>query len=229
MPPFFVGIFMALAIIGRKIGMTQFFDPDGVKVPVTIVEAGPCTVLRKKEASGKDGYDAVLLGILSQKEARLNKAEKGFFAKNNLPVKKVMKEVRVSKEELDRYPAGGEVGATLFNAGDIVDVTGYSKGRGFQGVVKRHNFAGFPKTHGTHEYRKHAGSIGSNTWPARTIPGKRMPGHYGNEKTTILNIKVLGVFPDRNLLFLQGAVPGAPKGVLVVRKALKTKKKSAVK
>jgi len=213
---------MAIAILGKKVGMTQVFDEEGNRVPVTVIQAGPCRVLQVKSAQAADGYDAVVLGFEPVREKSLNKPILGRFKKWGAAPTRFVREVRISPEETAMYPAVGESHTVaVFQPGEKVDVTGFSRGRGFQGVMKRHGMAGFPDSHGTHEYFRHPGSIGNRTWPGRVIKGKRMPGHFGNQRTTVLNLRVVAVAPDRNLLLVRGAVPGAPNTLLLVRKAVK--------
>jgi len=217
-----------IAILGRKIGMTQFFDDMGDRVPVTMIQAGPCPVLRVKTSEGRDGYDAVVLGLGKGRPKAMTKPELGVFKKLEVEPVEVMREIRVDPmTEAPLYQVGSTVDVTLFQAGEKVDVIGTSRGRGFQGVVKRHGFAGFPKTHGTHEYRRHPGSIGCRTWPGRTIKGKRLPGQMGDQRVTSLNLKVVAVVPEENLILVRGAVPGAPNGLVMVRKAVKVPIKKA--
>ena len=212
-----------LGIIGRKLGMTQLFLEDGSVVPATVVEAGPCSVVQKKTKE-KDGYDALQLGFFSKNSKRVNKPLSGHFKKAGVGPYQYMKEFRV--ESLEGFEAGGEVTLTLFKAGDIVDVTGLSKGRGFAGVMKRHGFHGSPGSHGTHEYFRHGGSVGANTFPHHVFKGHRMPGHYGNQQVTIQNIRVLDIKEDQNLILLQGGIPGSRNGLILIRSA--TKKKGSV-
>jgi len=207
-----------LGIIGRKLGMTQVFREDGSVVPATVVEAGPCTVVQKKTKE-KDGYDALQLGFLPKNSKRVNKPLSGHFKKAGAGPFEFVKEFRV--ESVEGFESGGEVTLTLFKAGDIVDITGLSKGRGFAGVVKRHGFHGSPGSHGTHEYFRHGGSVGANTYPHHVFKGHRMPGHYGNQRVTIQNIKVLDIKEDQNLILLQGGIPGSRHGLILIRSATK--------
>ena len=196
--------------------MTQVFAKGGELVPVTVVEAGPCTVVQKRTAE-KDGYAAVQVGFGEKKTQRLTKAAREHR-------KKAGKMVSVIRE----FPVASdlEVGAELkiadvFKEGDLVDVTGVSKGRGYQGVIKRHHFSGFPATHGTHEYFRHGGSIGNRTHPGRVFKNKRMAGHMGDERVTTQNLAIVGVRAEENVLLIRGAVPGARGGLLVIRPAVK--------
>jgi large subunit ribosomal protein L3 len=214
-------------IFGRKVGCTQIFEPDGTVTRVTVIEAGPVTVLAKRTPE-KDGYIALILGLGERKEKHTRKPAAGFFKKAGTTPKRVVKELRCDAE----FAAKWEVGQTLkldeiFEPGQRVDARGTTRGRGFTGVVRRWGFAGAVSTHGTHEYRRHPGSIGTNMTPGRTLPNLRMGGQYGNETVSILNIKVARVDPEKNLLLLEGGVPGTTNGLLLVRRAVKTKKKSA--
>lgn len=209
-------------LIGKKLGNTQLFKDDGEVVRVTVVRVGPCVVLGKRTAD-QDGYTALILGFEEKREKLVNKPAKGFYEKIGQGAKKVVRELRMSGEQLEGY----EVGQTLkpsevFAEGQFVDVSGRSKGRGFTGVMKRWNFAGAGSVgHGTHEYKRHGGSIGANMTPGRTLPNLKMPGHYGNEKVTILNLKVARVMDDEQLLLIEGAVPGPRNGYVTVRGAVK--------
>ncbi|HEX9814361.1 MAG TPA: 50S ribosomal protein L3 [Myxococcota bacterium] len=202
---------MGIGLIGRKVGMTQVFAESGELVPVTVIEAGPCTVIQKR-TSAKDGYSAIQLGFGEQKQQRLTKADLGHRKAAGRMVA-VLREFR----DVDAYDVGQEIRvADVFKPGDRVDVTGTSKGRGYAGVIKRHHFSGFPATHGTHEYFRHGGSIGNRSFPGRVFKGKRMAGQLGNERVTTQNLTVVQVRPDENLLFVRGAVPGARNGLIVV-------------
>lgn len=214
---------MSIGILGRKIGMTQVFDDLGNVIPVTVIEAGPCQVLKVKSKDGPDGYDAVVLGFGEKEERKLKKAEKGVLQR--LGVKTFpafIREIKVTPEEASLYPVGEIVDCSLFNPGEKVDVIGTTKGRGFTGVMKRHGFHGFPKTRGTHEFRRHPGAIGCRTWPGRVIKGMKMPGQHGNRQHTVLNLKVVAVYPKNNLIMVAGGVPGAPNQLVTVRKAIKS-------
>ncbi|MFO0660226.1 MAG: 50S ribosomal protein L3 [Polyangiaceae bacterium] len=208
--------------IGKKLGMTQYFAADGNVVRCTVIEVTP-TVIGKRTVD-KDGYSALILGLGEAKESRVNKAQLATFKKANVTPKKVVRELRCSPE----FAAGFEVGATMpldkvFEAGQFVDVQGMTRGRGFTGVVRRWSFAGFVQTHGTHEYRRHGGSIGTNMTPGRTLPNLKMPGHYGDETVSVLNLKVAKIVPEKNLLLIEGGVPGARNSYVVVRGAVKKK------
>jgi large subunit ribosomal protein L3 len=215
-------------ILGKKVGMTQLFDDKGDVHPATVLQAGPCVVTQHKTQT-RDGYDAAQLGLVEfVKESRLTKPMRGHLGKNNLPPVKFMREVPI---EVDRKPeadaaeadgavkAGDRVLVDIFEGEKFVDIIGTSKGRGFQGVVKRHNFAGGPKSHGS--MFQITGSIGSSAFPSRVFKGMRMSGHMGNARITVRNLRVLGVDKDDNLLVVEGAVPGPMGGYLIITKAMK--------
>ncbi len=207
---------MVSGIIGRKIGMTQVFTGEGSLVPVTVVQAGPCTVVQAK-SQARDRYVAVQLGFGAQKPQRVSKAMRGHVAKAAKGPFRVLREFPVGDD------AGLEVGqdvrvGDVFQAGDVVDVTGVSKGKGTAGVMKRHHFSGFPGSHGTHEYFRHGGSIGNRSFPGRVFKGKRMSGRMGNERVTVANLEVIEVRADQDLIFIRGAVPGARGGTIEIRK-----------
>lgn len=209
-------------LIGKKLGMTQLFSADGSVVPVTVIETGPCVVVQKKEAA-RDGYNAVQLGFGSKKNQRVNKPEQGHMKKVGRGAFQILREFR--SEDVAQYQVGQEIKVSdLFKAGDWVDVTGTSKGRGFAGVIKRWGFGGFPASHGTHEYFRHGGSIGNRSFPGRVFKGKKMAGHWGNERVSVQNLEVVEVRPERNLLLLKGSVPGSKRGVLMIRRAVKENK-----
>jgi large subunit ribosomal protein L3 len=216
---------MSVAIIGKKIGMTQFFDDLGNRIPATVVHAGPCTVVKVKSEEGRDGYDAVVLGFGKGRLKSMTKPELGIFEKLGVEAPEVVKEIRVTQDEALLYTQGSQVDVTLFQPGEKVDVIGDSRGRGFTGVMKRHGMHGFPRTHGVHEVQRHGGSIGNRTWPGRVKKGTKMPGQHGNTRHTILNLKVVAVFPAQNLILIEGGIPGAPNSVVTVRKAIKIRLK----
>lgn len=201
-------------LLGKKIGMTQIFDSSGKIVPVTAVEAGPCFVLETKAAP----LPRIKLGFSQIKETRLSKAELGYFKKINVSPLKFVREIPL--KENAEFKIGQEIKADIFTAGDFVDVTGVSIGKGFQGGMKRWHWHGGPMTHGSTS-RRRAGSIGSSTTPGRTIKGHHMPGHMGADKVTVQNIRVIKVDKDNNLLLLKGAVPGSRNSFLVIKKAKK--------
>ncbi len=212
---------MAHALMGRKLGMTQIFNEEGLRLACTVLELGPCPVIRKKIREGKDGYDAIQIGFEDVAERKLSKAEVGVFKAQDLAVKRHLREVRVSSEEVAQYEVGQELKADLFNVGDRLDVTGVSKGRGFSGVMRRHNFKGAKRTHGVHEYFRHSGSIGMCAWPSKVIKGKRMAGQYGNKRSTVQNLRIVRMHPELNLVLVEGAVPGPAKGLIFVKSAVK--------
>jgi large subunit ribosomal protein L3 len=211
---------MVNGIIGKKVGMTQLFLEDGTVAPATVLEAGPCVVVQGKTAE-TDGYEAVQIGLVEQKRYRANKAIAGHFKKANVPPTRVRREVKVAKGG-DAPKLGDQVLVSIFNAGERVDVIGTSKGRGFQGAVKRHHFRGGDDTHGSMFHRA-PGSIGASSFPSRVIPGMRMHGHMGVDRVTTRNLKVLRVDAENNLIVVRGAVPGANGGYVLIRKAVAAK------
>jgi len=190
-------------LIGKKVGMTQFYNAEGNLVPVTVVQTGPCVVVQKKE-SAKDGYDALQVGFGNKKGQRVNKPLQGHMAKAGKGA--FGQELKVSE---------------LFKVGDRIDVAGISKGHGFTGVIKRWSFAGFPGSHGTHEYFRHGGSIGNRSYPGRVRKGKKMAGHWGDEQVSIQNLEVVEIRAEQDLMLIKGAVPGAKQGIVIVRLAAK--------
>jgi large subunit ribosomal protein L3 len=207
---------MALGLIGKKLGMTQVFTETGERIAVTVIQAGPCKVVQKRTPE-VDGYSAVQLGFGEQKPQRLTKADLGHRRKAG-SLAAILREFR----DAEGYEVGQEIRVgEVFKVGDRVDVTGTSKGRGFAGVMKRHGFGGFPATHGTHEYFRHGGSIGNRSFPGRVFKGKRMAGHMGDERVTVLNLAVVDVRPEENVLVVRGAVPGARNSWVIVRPSVK--------
>jgi len=211
-------------ILGRKVGMTQLYDESGVVVPVTIIDAGPCYVTQVKTID-TDGYNAVQIGYDEVPERKLTKGERGHLSKATAPTVRELREVR--QENAPTYALGDVIKADIFKEGDIVDVEGTSKGRGFQGGVKRYGFRGGPKTHGQSDRHRAVGSRGAGTTPGHTWPGARTPGHMGDERVTVQNLKIALVDAERNLLAIRGAVPGARNGFVLVRDAVKNKSKKA--
>ena len=209
---------MLKGLIGRKIGMTQIFDESGRAIPVTLLEAGPCFVSQVKNAE-TDGYSAVQLAFGEVKPKRLSKAELGHLKTNNLPPVRVLREFRTKK--LEDINPGDELKASVFAAGEYVDVVGTSKGKGFAGAMKRHGFHGGPKSHGQSDRQRSPGSSGSGTTPGRVYKGKRRPGHMGNVQVTSSHIRIAMVDPERNLIAVQGSVPGAKGGTVVIKEARK--------
>lgn len=202
---------MKKGIIGKKIGMTQIFDESGKVIPVTVVEAGPCVVVQKKTVEN-DGYAAVQLGFGDEKATRVNKPIKGHFDKADAAYKKNLKEFRL--EDCESVNVGDILKADTFAPGDMVDVNGTSKGKGFQGTIKRHNNSRLKETHGSGPVHRHAGSMGACSSPSRIFKGKGMPGQMGNEKVTVQNLEIVKVDAENNLIALKGAIPG-PKGGIV--------------
>ena len=208
---------MKKGIIGRKIGMTQIFDEKGNVIPVTVIEAGPCVVAQVKTVE-TDGYNAVQLGFGDVKDKHINKPEAGHFAKAKLANKKHLREFRL--DDVENYKVGDEVKADVFVAGDKIDVQGISKGKGFQGVIKRHGQHRGPMGHGS-MYHRRPGSMGSTSTPGRVFKGKKLPGHMGRVTVTIQNLDVVRVDMDKNVILVKGSVPGAKGAILKVKLAVK--------
>lgn len=212
---------MLTGIIGRKVGMTQVFAQDGTVTPATVIKAGPCVVVQAKTASA-DGYESVQLGLVEERPARVNKPTAGHFKKASVPPTRVRREVKVAAGT-DAPKTGEQVLVNaVFNSGDRVDVIGVTRGKGFQGVVRRHNFAGGAATHGSMFHRA-PGSIGASSYPSRVVKGMRAAGRMGADRVTIRNLKVVQVDAENNLLVVHGAIPGAPGGYVIVRKAIAAK------
>lgn len=209
---------MQKAIIGKKLGMTQVFSPEGKLIPVTVIEAGPCTVVQKKSIE-KDGYEAIQVGFGEANPKRVTKPLQGHFNKAGVPFKKALKEFRL--EDISGYEVASEIKCDIFAEGEKVDVTGVSKGKGYAGVIKRHGFSRLKETHGTGPVHRHPGSMGACSTPSRVMKGKKLPGHMGNKQVTVLNLDVVKVDSERNLILVKGAIPG-PKGAVVsVRNTVK--------
>ena len=211
---------MITGIIGRKVGMTQVFETDGTVVPATVIKAGPCVVVQAK-AVATEGYEAVQLGLVDETPAKANKPTVGHYKKANAPATRVRREVKIAPGG-DALKAGDPVLVNIFAAGDRVDVIASSRGTGFAGVMKRHNFAGGAATHGSMFHRA-PGSIGASSFPSRVVKGMRAAGRMGGKRVTTRNLKVVGIDLDNHLLVLRGAVPGAPGGVVTVRRAVARK------
>jgi large subunit ribosomal protein L3 len=206
-------------LIGRKIGMMQYYNAEGNVIPVTVVETGPCVVVQKKQTA-TDGYTALQVGFGSKKPQRVNKAEQGHMAKAGKGAFEVLREFRL--DDVSQYEVGQQINASdIFKVGDMIDVSGISKGHGYTGVIKRWSFAGFPGSHGTHEYFRHGGSIGNRSYPGRVRKGKKMAGHWGNEQISTQNLLVVDIRAEQNLLFVRGAVPGSKQGVVILHPAVK--------
>jgi large subunit ribosomal protein L3 len=208
-------------LIGKKVGMTQVFGEGGTMIPVTVIDVTSCEVVGKRTME-KDQYSAVILGFKDAKEKHLTKAQIGSFKKAGAKNKRVVKEFRVSVDEAAKFNVGEAVSPEMFKKGELVDVTGITKGRGTQGVVKRWKFRGFGQTHGTHEYRRHPGAIGQRKTPGRVYPNKKLPGHYGVEQVTTQNLQVVDVIAEKNLLLVKGGIPGTSDGLVWVMPSVKT-------
>lgn len=207
-------------VIGKKLGMTQVFNEDGTVTACTVVEAKPIVVGKRTRA--RDGYDALVLGLGARAERHTSKPLAGYYKKANVPAARVVRELRCPPEELDRHELGAAVALdAVFEPGQFVDVQGVTIGRGFTGVMRRHHVSGFDDTHGTHEYRRHGGSIGMRKTPGKVWKGHRMSGHYGTDTRTVLNQRVVKIVPEENLLLVSGGVPGARNSTVVVRGAVK--------
>jgi len=208
-------------LLGRKIGMTQIFSEDGKVLPVTVIEAGPCQVIQVMTEENA-GYNAIQLGFGDRKEKHTNKAQQGHYKKAGLNPSRFVQEIRVSAADIGKYEVGQSVTISdVFEEGEKLDVRGTSKGKGTAGVMKRHNFAGFIRTHGTHEFFRHGGSIGTRLTPGHVAKGTRMGGQMGNERVTVHNLVLSKMDAEKNLLFVKGGVPGANGGYVVVRKGVK--------
>ena len=208
---------MKKAILATKVGMTQIFDENGVLVPVTVLQAGPCVVTQVKTADN-DGYSAIQVGFGEKKENRVNKPMKGQFAKAGVSCKRYLKEFRF--EDAETYTLGQEIKADIFSAGDKIDATATSKGKGFQGAIKRHGQSRGPMAHGS-KYHRHAGSNGACSDPSKVFKGKRMPGQMGGKKITVQNLEIVKVDVENNLLLVKGAVPGPKKSMVTIKETVK--------
>jgi large subunit ribosomal protein L3 len=210
---------MVTGIIGRKVGMTQLFAEDGTVVPATVIKAGPCVVVQRKTAT-TDGYESVQIGLVDG-TAKVRKPMAGHFKKANVPPTRVLREVKLAKDGDPKV--GDQILVTMFENGERVDIVGTSRGKGFQGVVKRHHFAGGAATHGSMFHRA-PGSIGASSFPSRVVKGMRAAGRMGGDRITVRNLKVAKVDADNNLLIVRGAIPGAPTGYVIIRKAITAKR-----
>ena len=206
-------------IIGRKVGMTTVFDQEGNSIPITIIEAGPCSVVQVKTKE-KDGYDAVQMGFGNKRKNLFNKPLSGHFNQTKVEPKRYLREVK--SDEKDKAEIGKEIKVDIFKEGDLVNIAGISKGLGFQGVVRRYGFKGGPKTHGQSDRLRAPGSIGQSSYPSRVWKGQKMAGRMGRERVTVRNLQVVMVDPEKNLLGVGGAVPGKKNSLLVINKALQT-------
>lgn len=217
---------MAIQVLGTKLGMSQVFSETGERIPVTLVEAGPLTVVQVKTAS-KDGYDALQLGYGQRKTSFKSKPLQGHFKKAGIRPTRALRESRVTAAEASQFKAGDRISLDqVFSKGDRVDVIGTSRGRGFAGVMKRHGFRGKNQTHGTHEAKRHGGSIGMHTEPGKVWKGQGMAGHYGAERVTVIGLEVIDVRPAENLIVIRGGLPGAPRSLVTIQ-ASKRRKKTA--
>lgn len=211
-----------MGLLGKKLGMTQIFE-NGRRVPVTVLELGPCTVVQKKTSDGKDGYGAIQIGFGDKAHRKVNKPMAGHFKRGDVKPKWRLREILVpDTAKLDEFAVGQEIKADVFTEGQFVDVASTSKGKGTQGVMKRHNMKGAKQsTHGTHEYHRHVGSIGCRTTPGRVHPGKRLPGRMGNERVTVQNLRIEKIDLETNTVLIRGSVPGANGAYVMVRPAVK--------
>ncbi len=208
---------MKKAILAKKIGMTQVFDETGILIPVSVLEAGPCVVIQKKTVE-TDGYDAIQVGFQETREKLLNKPAKGHLAKAGVSNLKILKEFRL--EDISGYEVGAKILADVFEPGEKIDVTGTSKGKGFQGAIKRHGFSRGPMSHGS-KYHRGLGSLSTGTTPGRVKKGKKMPGHMGNATVTTQNLEIVRADAEKNLILVKGAVPGPKGSIITIRNAVK--------
>jgi large subunit ribosomal protein L3 len=217
-----------LGLIGKKLGNTQIFNAEGLVHRVTAIECGPCIVVGKRTLE-RDGYSALVLGFGQKREKSVNKPEGGLFKKLDQKPVSTLREFRLGAETVAKYEVGQQLRPSeIFTEGQLVDVTSKTKGRGFTGVMKRHNFKGSrTATHGTHEYQRHGGAIGTNMTPGRVFPGVKMPGQYGAERVTVQNLRVARVMDEENIVLVEGGVPGHRESVVIVRTAVKTKRVQA--
>ena len=208
---------MKKAILGKKLGMTQIFNENGKVIPVTVIEAGPCVVVQKKTEE-KDGYKSIQIGFGDIREKLVNKPLKGHFAKSGVSLKRFLKEFKL--DNIDEYEIGQEIKADIFAEGDRIDVSGISKGKGFQGVIRRWNAQRGPMSHGS-KFHRAVGSMGASSDPSRTFRNKKMPGHMGNKNTTVLNLQIAKVIPEKNIILIKGGVPGPNKSFVSIRDTVK--------
>ncbi|MBX3188074.1 MAG: 50S ribosomal protein L3 [Labilithrix sp.] len=214
-------------IIGKKLGFTQLYKDDGTVQRVTVVDMSAVSLVGKRTKE-KDGYTALVFGITDAKEKHLTKADLGAFKKKNVAPKRDLRELRCSEEFAAKFEVGAPINiGEIFQAGQLVDARGKTRGRGFTGVVRRWSFAGFVSTHGTHEYRRHGGSIGTNMTPGRTLPNLKMPGQYGDETVSVLNMRVARVDAEKGLLMIEGGIPGSKNQLVLVRHAVKERLRKA--
>jgi len=213
-----------VGLIGKKLGNTQIFDAEGMVHRVTAIECGPCTVVGRRTEE-RDGYSAIVLGFGQKREKSVNKPAAGFFKKIDQKAAEIVREFRLPAELASKYEVGQKLKPSeIFSVGQLVDVAGDSKGRGFTGVMKRHNFKGSrTQSHGTHEYQRHGGAIGTNMTPGRVFPGLKMPGQYGASRVTVMNLRVAQVLDEQNIVLVEGGVPGSRNAFVTVRGAIKAK------
>ncbi len=210
-----------MGLLGKKLGMTQIFTEDGQRIPVTVVKTGPCVVLQVKTQE-TDGYSAIQLGFEDQKKHRVNRPDLVRFSKAETEPKRFVRELRLPAQKIGDFGRGQTINISdVFEKGDWIDVTGTSKGKGFQGVMKKYNFSGFRATHGTHEYFRHGGSIGCTLTPGRVMKGKKMPGQMGNERVTVQNLKIAEINEENGLVLVRGAIPGHRGNYVIIQKAVK--------
>lgn len=209
-------------LIGKKIGMMQIFDEDGQLVPVTVIEAGPCTVVQRRTRD-RDGYNAIQLGYGEVRANKLNRPMKGHFNSRGVTPRRLLREFRV--DNVDGYEVGQELKADIFTAGEFVDVTGVSRGKGFQGAIKRHGFGRGPMSHGS-KYHRGSGSLGAATYPARVFKGRKLPGRTGGKRVTTRGLRLVRIDPERNLLLVKGSVPGARGAYVLIRSTTVGRKKA---
>lgn len=212
---------MEKAILGKKIGMTQLFSETGKFIPVTVIEAGPCVVTQKKTVE-TDGYNSLQFGFSELKEKKTNKPMKGHFQKAGTAPMKFLKEFKL--DDIDAYNVGDEVKASVFAAGDFIDVTGISKGKGYQGVIKRHGQSRVPMSHGAGPVHREVGSMGACSSPSRVFKGKKLPGQMGNVQVTVQNLEIVKIIEDKNLILVKGAIPGPKGGTVAVTSTVKSGK-----
>lgn len=216
---------LSKGLFGRKVGMTQVFGLEGQRIPVTVLEVGPCPIVRVKSAEGNDGYNAIVLGFAgAKKQKNINQPEAGVFKKAGLEPMAHLREMRVSAEDVASVEVGMVLTAESFQAGQKVDVIGTTKGRGFTGVIKRHNYHMPKASHGTHEVFRHGGSLGTRTTPGRVWLNKKMAGHYGTDRVTVQNLSVVQTDAEKNLVVVRGSVPGANGSLVWIQEAVKAPK-----
>ncbi|MGA1869761.1 MAG: 50S ribosomal protein L3 [bacterium] len=211
---------MSLGLMGKKVGMTQIFQENGDVIPVTVIKAGPCAIYQKKTKE-KDNYCALQVGFEPVKETRVNRPRLYHMKKIEREPVRYLREFRIDEADQDNYAPGQEITVDIFKEGDYVDISGFSKGKGFAGVIKRHNFHGAPGAHGTHTYRRHGGSVGASSTPSRVFKNKKMPGRMGNCRITIQNLQIVQVQKEHNCIIVKGSVPGPNNGLLLIKAALK--------